>query len=139
MELKAIESATAVIGNVHLVYPKDEADKVIADLEDKLQAANKQLENIINSASSIMLFQDKVNDNKCTELNATKRALWLMTAEWAEAMGLASCNIANKFMSRENFEVSDDYRNNTVKKYRHRQVVFYKYADYCRHKAEEYK
>lgn len=136
MELKAIESATAVIGNVHLVYPKDEADKVIADLEDKLQAANKQLENIINSASSIMLFQDKVNDNKCTELNATKRALWLMTAEWAKAMGLASCNIANKFTSRENFEVGDDYRNKTIKKYRHRQVVFYKYADYCSAKAE---
>lgn len=73
------------------------------------------------------------------EHKATKRAMWLMTAEWAEAMGLASCNIANKFMSRENFEVSDDYRNNTVKKYRHRQVVFYKYADYCRKKAEEYK
>ena len=37
MELKAIESATAVIGNVHLVYPKDEADKVIAELKDKIQ------------------------------------------------------------------------------------------------------
>ena len=30
MALKAIESATAVIGNVHLVYPKEDADKVIA-------------------------------------------------------------------------------------------------------------
>lgn len=38
MALKAIESATAVIGNVHLVYPKDEADKVIAELNDKLKA-----------------------------------------------------------------------------------------------------
>lgn len=84
---------------------------------------------------------------KCCELvnqlvwkeKRLKRALWLMTAEWAEAMGLASCNIAAKFMSRENFEVSDDYRNKTIKMYRHRQVVFYKYADYCRQKAEEYK
>ena len=78
--------------------------------------------------------------DRCMEARAEnvklKRALWLMTAQWAEAMGLASCNIANKFMSRENFEVCDDYRNNTVKKYRHRQVVFYKYADYCRKKAE---
>lgn len=46
-ELKAIESATAVIGNVHLVYPKAEADKVIAELEadykeacGRLQTAN---------------------------------------------------------------------------------------------------
>lgn len=29
-ELKAIESATAVIGNVHLVYTKDDADRYIA-------------------------------------------------------------------------------------------------------------
>lgn len=33
MALKAIESATAVIGNVHLVYPKDEADRYIAHLK----------------------------------------------------------------------------------------------------------
>lgn len=69
----------------------------------------------------------------------SQRALWIMTAEWAEAMGLASCNIANKFMSRENFEVGDDYRQKTIKKYRHRQVVFSKYADYCRNKAKEYR
>lgn len=82
---------------------------------------------------------DEVLAKKDIETTKFKVALWLMTAEWAEAMGLASCNIANKFMSRESFEVSDDYRNNTIKKYRHRQVVFYKYADYCRAKAEEYK
>lgn len=29
MALKAIESSTAVIGNVHLVYDKDEADRYI--------------------------------------------------------------------------------------------------------------
>jgi hypothetical protein len=73
------------------------------------------------------------------EIKRLKRALWFMTAEWADAMGLASCNIASKFMSRENFEVSDDYRNKTIKKYRHRQVVFCKYADYCRQKAEQFK
>ena len=73
------------------------------------------------------------------EIKHLEHALWLMTAEWAEAMGLASCNIVAKFMSRENFEVSDDYRNKTIKKYRHRQVVFFKYADYCRQKAEQFK
>lgn len=82
---------------------------------------------------------DEAIAEKEAENRKLKRALWIMTAEWAKAEGLASCNIANKFMSRENFEVSDDYRNNTVKKYRHHQVVFYKYADYCRKKAEEYK
>lgn len=42
--------------------------KKIAELEDKLQAADKQIENLINSASSIMLAQDRVNDDKCAEL-----------------------------------------------------------------------
>ena len=55
--------------NVRFVYNKDEVDKVIADLEDRLQAANEQIENQINSASRIMLFQDKINDNICKELH----------------------------------------------------------------------
>ena len=61
------------------VYTKSEAGKVIADkdteiaeLNDKLQAANEQIENLINSASSIMLFQDRVNDNKSAELRHQK-------------------------------------------------------------------
>ena len=79
---------------------------------------------------------DKVLAEKDTENRRLQRALWIMTAEWADAMGLASCNIAAKFRSREQFEVSDDYRDKTIKKYKHRQVVFCKYADYCRAKAE---
>ena len=46
-ELRAIESATAVIENVHLVYRKSEADKVMAELKadykeacGRLQTAN---------------------------------------------------------------------------------------------------
>lgn len=67
-------------------------------------------------------------------------ALWLMTAEWADAMGLASCNIAIKLSVKERFFYHDEaIREKDIKKYRHRQVVFYKYADYCRAKAEEYK
>lgn len=53
-------------------YMKSEADNVIADLEHQLQAANEQVENLINSASSIMLSQDKVNDNKCKEIAELK-------------------------------------------------------------------
>lgn len=76
----------------------------------------------------------------CKKLRATRRALWLMTAEWAEGMGLASCNIAIKLSFKERFFYHDEAnREKDIKKYRHRQVVFYKYADYCRKKAEEYK
>ena len=144
-------------------YEKSEADKVIAELKaenerltiDKRNAelradvadatieklkANKQ-----NLEYHVAYFQKKASDFQLmsdirrVRIKEKSRALWLMTAEWAEAMGLASCNIANKFMSRENFEVGDDYRQKTIKKYRHRQVVFCKYADYCRNKAKEYK
>lgn len=66
------------------------------------------------------------------------RALWLMTAEWAEGMGLASCNIAIKLSFKERFFYHDEaIREKDIKKYKHRQVMFYKYADYCRAKAEE--
>lgn len=69
-----------------------------------------------------------------------KGDLWLMTAEWAEGMGLASCNIAIKLSFKERFFYHDEAnRVKDIKKYKHRQVVFYKYADYCRVKAEEYK
>lgn len=102
-------------------YLKSDVDAVIAELKDERDAFEKSL-------------------NEMTEaFMQSQRALWLMTAEWADAMGLASCNIASKFMNRERFEVSEDYRNKTIKKYRHRQVVFCKYADYCRQKAKEYK
>lgn len=71
------------------------------------------------------------------ELRSTRHALWLMTAEWAEGMGLASCNIAIKLSVKERFFYHDEVnREKDIKKYRHRQVVFYKYADYCRKKAE---
>jgi len=78
----------------------------------------------------------KENANIADELSDTRRTLWNMTAEWADAMCLASCNIAAKFMSRDRFEVGEDYREKTIRKYRHRQVVFANYADYCRAKAE---
>lgn len=74
------------------------------------------------------------------EIRTLRRNLWLMTAEWAEGMGLASCNIAIKLSFKERFFYHDEAnREKDIKKYKHRQVVFYKYADYCRAKAEEYK
>lgn len=70
-ELKAFEvTRKALFGRTctEKVYLKSEADKVIAELKDRLQAADKQIENLINNASSIMLFQDRVNDNKIAKL-----------------------------------------------------------------------
>ena len=114
-----------------------------ADLADatveKLKANKQTLEDFVAYFQKKASYFQLMSDICRVRIKEKSRALWLMTAEWAEAMGLASCNIASKFMSRENFEVGDDYRNKTVKKYRHRQVVFYKYADYCRKKAKEYK
>lgn len=65
-------------------YLKSEADKLIAGLEDKLRAANEQIENLINSASSIMLFQDRVKDNKCAELRHQKYKRCLAMARWCK-------------------------------------------------------
>ena len=82
------------------VYLKSEADKVIAELEDKLQAANEQIENLINSASSIMLFQDRVKDDKCAELchQKHKRCLAMAHAEWLKQMVL--CNYPESILYR---------------------------------------
>ena len=68
------------------IYLKSEADKVIAELNDKLRAANEQIENLINSASNIMLFQDKVNNDKCAELRHHKYKRCLAMAMWCWAV-----------------------------------------------------
>ena len=51
MALKAIESATAVIGNAYLVYDKDEADKYI----DELKARIHELESIPHTDNSAVI------------------------------------------------------------------------------------
>lgn len=107
-------------------YLKSEVDAAIAELKQKLEDAK---------ATAYADIVDAGMEN-----HKLKRALWLMTAEWAEGMGLASCNIAIKISVKERFYYHDEAnREKDIKKYRHRQVVFYKYADYCREKAEEYK
>ena len=81
-ELKAHIAPTPDGTGLADYYLKSEADKVIAELEDELRAANEQVENLINSASSIMLFQDRVNDNKCAELRHNKFKRCLAMARW---------------------------------------------------------
>lgn len=63
-------------------YDADEADAVLAEkdkeitqLKDKLQAAEKQTENLINSASSLMLKQDTANDKLDAEIAELKQKL----------------------------------------------------------------
>lgn len=124
-ELKAFRALNIDEDETGMAYPKAAVDEAF----DELKQVIKYKEGVGKR------WFDSCMEARTLWVKNT-RALWLMTAEWAEAMGLASCNIANKFMSREKFEVGEDYREKTIKKYRHRQVVFYKYADYCRAKAE---
>lgn len=110
----------------HAVYKATEVDAAIEELKNKLEDAEATA-----YAESVDAGMENYN---------LKRSLWLMTAEWAKAMGLASCNIAIKLSVKERFFYHDEAnREKDIKKYRHRQVVFYKYADYCGKKAEEYK
>lgn len=60
-ELKAIESSTAVIRNVQLVYIKSEADKVIAELKethkkevDRLLMKIAGLEKLVETADKLL-------------------------------------------------------------------------------------
>lgn len=55
IELKAIESATAVIGNVYLVYTKDSVDAAIAELK----AENRKLKRALwmaRKAHAVAMF-----------------------------------------------------------------------------------
>ena len=83
--VEQVEREAGDIDDLHLddnlFYIKSEADKVIAELEDKLQAANEQIENLINSTSCIMLSQDGANDNMCAELRHAKYKRCLAMAE----------------------------------------------------------
>ena len=121
-------------------YVADEVEAAIDELKQKLEDVNE----LIKTARKML--EDAKVSAYAESVDAGMRerrlncALWLMTAEWAEAMGLASCNIAIKLSVKERFFYHDEAnREKDIKKYKHRQVVFYKYADYCRAKAEEYK
>lgn len=123
-------------------YIKSEADKVIAELKDKCQMHDFFWEgcSFAKRGFKNTIAVSEAFDNLDAENRALKRALWLMTAEWAKGMGLASCNIAIKLSFKERFFYNDEAnREKDIKKYRHRQVVFYRYSDYCQAKAEELK
>ena len=64
------------------VYIKEDADVYIADLESRVRAGEEQITNLINSASGIMLFQDKVKDDKCAELYHANYKRCVAMAKW---------------------------------------------------------
>ena len=156
LKLEPIIADDVVWGKAY--YEMHEVDDVIANLKaendhlrstthserdeyiDMVNARDKEIAELKQKLESVQasMYADVVAAGM--ENRRLKRALWLMTAEWAEGMGLASCNIAIKLSFKERFFYHDEAnREKDIKKYKHRQVVFYKYADYCRAKAEEFK
>lgn len=126
------------------VYLKKDVDSAIDELKsenerlkDKLDAANNQCENLINSATDIMLRQDKANDAKRDEIESLKathyaemvdagmrerrlkRALYKACANWADVVA---------------FEETEGigYDNSVAERWR-------KMERKCIKKAEEYK
>ena len=63
-ELKAIESATAVIEKVYLVYRKSEADKFISDLEESHKMEVEQLLMEIAELKKLVETADKLLKQK---------------------------------------------------------------------------
>lgn len=135
-------------------YLKSEVDAAIAELKAEIRrkegVEQRWFERCMEERTENAELKKKLEDVQASAYAESvdagmrerklNRALWLMTAEWAEGMGLASCNIAIKLSFKERFFYHDEAnREKAIKKYKHRQVVFYKYADYCRAKAEEYK
>lgn len=127
------------------LYLKCEVDKLLAEKDKKIAELQAKV-TLASLAEDCSNLRNK-RCNYCSallqemqEIRRLKRSLWLMTAEWADGMGLASCNIAIKLSNKERFFYHDEAnREKDIKKYRHRQVVFYKYGEYCRAKAEQCK
>ena len=115
-ELQEGDELTDVFTLAESYYLKYDADKVIAEkdaeiakLKEDLHAANKQVENLINSASSIMLFQDKVNGNTCQELryNKYKRCV-AMSQEWRSYATF--CGIQSSWYNNRGFgKTAEEY------------------------------
>ena len=100
MALEAIESATAVIGNVHLVYPKDDAEAANTEYREdirKLKAENDRLERELTEQQKAYCVLDAMYQRDtgiackaigtgsvdCKILRTTQRALWMARAKRA--------------------------------------------------------
>ena len=104
-------------------------DKEIAELKDKLQAAEKQTENLINSASSLMLKQDTANDKLDAEIRRLNLKYWNDKADEAAKM--------KRLIYDGEIRYLDEYCNE--KDWRIMYKVWEDEETKCRAKAEEYK
>ena len=138
-------------GKFNAVLSADDPHLKIAELKDRLDAANNQCENLINSATDIMLRQDKANDAKRDEIESLKathyaemvdagmrerrlkRALWIVRAEMCHRFDVDRYlrNHRNSWYN-ENFLTWADA---CVAM----EVKMCKVESKCRAKAEEYK
>ena len=80
-ELKAIESATAVIEKVYMVYRKSEADKVIAELEKEIDELQDKVTDLLLRDRNMALHFNNAVDNLVH--NKYKRCLAM--AKWSES------------------------------------------------------
>lgn len=126
-ELKAIESATAVIGNVHLVYPKEEADKVIAELKEKHKTEVKELLCQIRNKDNNF---NRAFDSEEKEIRRLRRLLWHAIALFCAR----SCEYFNGIMSHCLMGQDDLYRRCEEKKNKYLHAMYK-----CRAKTEAYK
>ena len=165
IELENNLGPDAVTGEINRVpwmaYDVDEMDLYIAEkddeiarLKDELDAANNQCENLINSATDIMLRQDKVNDTKFAEIESLKASHYaemvdagmrerrLKCALWLAREWRAWCE--GQFWFVINGDEPRDVYHLIVTKRIHRTPT--EWIDYwqkveqkCKAKAEEYK
>ena len=172
IELENNLGPDAVTGEINRVpwmaYDVDEMDIYIAEkdaeiarLKDELDAANNQCENLINSATDIMLRQDKVNDTKFAEIESLKashyaemvdagmrerrlrRALWLARANNARNSYL-KWNLYANFESEDNLFTIDEFDESpgvtdfsTLRTYEEWYKVWQNVERKCQTKAEE--
>ena len=80
-ELKAIESATAVIEKVYMVYRKSEADKVIAELDKEIDELQDKVTDLLLRDRNMALHFNNAVDNLVH--NKYKRCLAM--AKWSES------------------------------------------------------
>jgi len=99
-ELKAIESATAVIEKVYLVYRKSEADKVIAYLKNEIEEQKRLRDMALASVPNVLKVMKIIQHHKY------KRCLAM--ARWCDDAARLStwdsdyhrCGWYNKWMQR---------------------------------------
>ena len=155
-KLKAIARATAVIGNVQLVYIKEDVDKVIDELKrehhkerheyidwvNRLQKENAELKEVAEDACLERDDNSRVIDELEAENRKLKRALWISRAsEASKEVNYWTCQDESSYAI-----VDFNVRHETIVSYKaphHRPykwiLIWENVERKCRAKAEKYK